>query len=360
MWTHRSVSIYIYIHLFIYTSASFSPSLSLSLSFPLINFLIYHLLLTLSFIGGYWTILHCIRDEEPPSLPKNGKFSDEFKDFLSSCLQKDPKCRLTCNQLLLHPFLRKAVPEECGIGSHNNGSGRDDNPTARAEENLKESKEVESRGLFELHSILSALHLHFERIQLGISPKSGLQHNEQSSKHPFFYGLKTTKVEDFLQLFLLGKSEKDSDSDSDDDCGRCEAANGVRERKRIDKNIDKDRDKNKNKHNDGLQGTEIDGEVEEKSYKKDMTKASTSLRAHSTVSSTRLSNVMDSADGNKRLIILAKQLHLSTERIRKEIILFFENLDKEKPYINRYGDAPRRFSRVETPRAAHSIRQECK
>ena len=269
---------------------------------------------------------------------------------------------MTCNQLLLHPFLRKAVPEECGIGCHNNGSGRDDNPIARAEENIKESKEVESRGLFELHSILSALHLHFERIQLGISPKSGLQHNEQSSKHPFFYGLKTTKVEDFLQLFLLGKNDVDSDTDSDTDhdCGRNGSINGVREERRIDEEKEKDRDKNKNKNKDEFHGTEIDGEIENKSYKKDMTKISTSYRAHSTVSSTRLSNVMDNADGNKRLIMLAKQLHLSTDRIRMEIILFFENLDKEKPFNNRYGDAPRRFSRVETPRAAHSVRQECK
>lgn len=109
--------------------------------------------------GGYWTILHCIRDEEPPTLPDDRGFSEEFKDFLSSCLQKNPEDRLTCNELLLHPFLKKALPEECGIESNSmeHKHGEDEN------------KDVESRGIQELKSILVALRLHFERIQLGIS-----------------------------------------------------------------------------------------------------------------------------------------------------------------------------------------------
>jgi serine/threonine protein kinase len=109
--------------------------------------------------GGYWTILHCIRDEEPPTLPDDRGFSEEFKDFLSSCLQKNPEDRLTCNELLLHPFLKRALPEECGIESNSmeHKHGEDEN------------KDVESRGIQELKSILAALRVHFERIQLGIS-----------------------------------------------------------------------------------------------------------------------------------------------------------------------------------------------
>ena len=40
-----------------------------------------------------------------------GRFSPEFADFLSCCLQKDPQRRSTCNELLLHPFLKRALPE---------------------------------------------------------------------------------------------------------------------------------------------------------------------------------------------------------------------------------------------------------
>ena len=427
LFPHTFFSDYLYL--------SFPLSLSHS-SFTLCFF--YHLF---PILGGYWTILHCIRDEEPPSLPNNGKFSDEFKDFLSSCLQKDPKKRLTCNQLLLHSFLRKAVPEECGIGSHNNGSGRTDDVVTREEENLREAKETETRGLFELHSILSALHLHFERIQLGISPKSGLQHDELSSKHPFFYGLKTKKVEDFLQLFLLGdnynnnsnnnnnnnncsndnsnNSSNNSNSSNNDNSNNdinnnnannnnnnssknssgkynnnnhqiiidkniiaeleseedCEIENGDKEKRSKNSNVIKDgvnfnENDNKNKNNDTNDQSERD-EIKKNisKEKKVLRPSSSSLLSSSCIndsikSSTRICNIMsDLSDGNKRLITLAKQLHLSIDRIKIEIILFFENLDKDKDNDkigNKKGSKfPRRFSRAITPKASHS-RKECK
>jgi serine/threonine protein kinase len=147
--------------------------------------------------GGYWTILHCIRDEEPPTLPDDGRFSEEFKDFLSSCMQKNPSDRLTCNELLLHPFLRKALPEECGIGPNTMEHGhREDG-----------HDDVETRGILELKSILSALRIHFERIQLGISPESGRE-NTESSSHGFFDKLKTSKLHDFICAFLFGDNSE--------------------------------------------------------------------------------------------------------------------------------------------------------
>ena len=39
--------------------------------------------------GGYWGILHSVNEEPVPTLPKD-QFSDEFADFLSQCLHKDP------------------------------------------------------------------------------------------------------------------------------------------------------------------------------------------------------------------------------------------------------------------------------
>jgi serine/threonine protein kinase len=37
--------------------------------------------------GGYWTILHSIRDQKAPCLPEDGNFSEEFRDFLALCLR---------------------------------------------------------------------------------------------------------------------------------------------------------------------------------------------------------------------------------------------------------------------------------
>lgn len=61
--------------------------------------------------GGYWTILHGIRDEPSPSLP-NDRFSPEFCDFINQCLKKTPDERSNCKELLKHPFLLKAEPED--------------------------------------------------------------------------------------------------------------------------------------------------------------------------------------------------------------------------------------------------------
>jgi len=43
--------------------------------------------------------------DDPPRLPP-GKFSSEFEDFISHCLQKDYKARPNYNQLLVHEFIR--------------------------------------------------------------------------------------------------------------------------------------------------------------------------------------------------------------------------------------------------------------
>lgn len=70
--------------------------------------------------GGYWTILHHIRDCEPPQVPD--AFSDEFRDFISQCLQKDPQERKSAIELLQHPFLLQAAAENDTEGDE--GIGR--------------------------------------------------------------------------------------------------------------------------------------------------------------------------------------------------------------------------------------------
>lgn len=72
--------------------------------------------------GGYWTILHGIRDEPSPSLPAD-RFSPEFCDFINSCLKKNPDERASCKELLKHDFLRKAQPEDLTF-DQNDARGR--------------------------------------------------------------------------------------------------------------------------------------------------------------------------------------------------------------------------------------------
>lgn len=50
--------------------------------------------------------LKAIIDDEPPSLPAD-TFSEEARDFVASCLQKDPVKRPTYADLLEHPFIKK-------------------------------------------------------------------------------------------------------------------------------------------------------------------------------------------------------------------------------------------------------------
>ena len=46
-------------------------------------------------------VLLVILNSEPPTLNKHETFwSDDFRAFISSCLQKNPKNRLSCSELL--------------------------------------------------------------------------------------------------------------------------------------------------------------------------------------------------------------------------------------------------------------------
>jgi len=89
--------------------------------------------------GGYWTILHSIRDSAPPKLPEN-QFSEQFNDFLGKCLQQNPADRHTCQQLLQHPFLSK-------ISVSLEDDGLDDQVLAEV-------------ALKEVRDIVTALYLH--------------------------------------------------------------------------------------------------------------------------------------------------------------------------------------------------------
>lgn len=53
--------------------------------------------------------------EEPPCMPEEA--SDDFKDFIECCLQKDWTKRWTVEKLLSHPFIVGARQKEIGLGS---------------------------------------------------------------------------------------------------------------------------------------------------------------------------------------------------------------------------------------------------
>jgi serine/threonine protein kinase len=54
--------------------------------------------------------LYLIANNGTPDLQNPESLSDIFRDFLSLCLQPDPSFRPTADEMLRHPFLRKADP----------------------------------------------------------------------------------------------------------------------------------------------------------------------------------------------------------------------------------------------------------
>lgn len=56
-------------------------------------------------------VLTKVLDSEPPSLPEDAGFSDEFRDFVKQCLTKDYKQRPKYMQLLDHPFLKNHISQ---------------------------------------------------------------------------------------------------------------------------------------------------------------------------------------------------------------------------------------------------------
>lgn len=56
-----------------------------------------------------------VLDSDPPSLPEDQGFSEEFKDFVKRCLTKDYKQRPKYNQLLEHPFLNNRDNLTCDV-----------------------------------------------------------------------------------------------------------------------------------------------------------------------------------------------------------------------------------------------------
>ncbi|XP_061371265.1 mitogen-activated protein kinase kinase 6 [Gastrolobium bilobum] len=64
---------------------------------------------------SFYELLEAIVGSPPPSAPPD-QFSPEFCSFVSSCIQKDPRDRLTSMELLGHPFIKKFEDTDLDLG----------------------------------------------------------------------------------------------------------------------------------------------------------------------------------------------------------------------------------------------------
>ena len=154
--------------------------------------------LTIQTTSGYWGILQSVRDDEPPCIPTSDlRFSADFRDFLSKCLQKDPSDRWTCQQLLTHPFVKMVNIEEV---------------TYNVDDDM-----LASQGRRELREIVSILYTHIERMLFYHTPHisshmqttdsgAGPEDDFQSDEFWTLYGINlyTTDITATIQHVMLG------------------------------------------------------------------------------------------------------------------------------------------------------------
>jgi serine/threonine protein kinase len=57
-------------------------------------------------------VIFLIPVREPPTLKDQAKWSDQFNDFISICLQKDARKRPSSIELLQHPFIQKGLQKD--------------------------------------------------------------------------------------------------------------------------------------------------------------------------------------------------------------------------------------------------------
>lgn len=150
--------------------------------------------------GGYWTILHNIRDAPPPTLPAD-VFSADFRDFVGQCLKRNPDERFTCGQLLKHPFLNKVVAEDLTYDQNYD------------------------RGKNELLSILLAVFAHIKQTKRSVQEAEQCGADVSAYKnHRLFGDVLSVPVIDIFQRVLFGEAggrlpppaAKDSASAADD------------------------------------------------------------------------------------------------------------------------------------------------
>jgi serine/threonine protein kinase len=130
--------------------------------------------------GGYWGLVRCIRDGQPPTLPEDEGFSIEFQDFLSCCLKHDPLERFSASKLLHHDFLRKSELYE----------ENDETNTAMS--------------ISEVEDIISALFLHISHLKSNsVNPTYKRSETEQT-EFDLFFGDIGEDISIILKRVVLG------------------------------------------------------------------------------------------------------------------------------------------------------------
>lgn len=136
--------------------------------------------------NGFWSVLNAIRDNPPPELPDDGTWSYEIRDFIKQCLTTSPVNRPSCSELLKHPFIKRAVPD-----------------------NFEEdSQHIEERGKKEVRAIIHALHTHLVKLKADYSKLSASEKTDTSASathHVLGQALEMHGVDEVLRLLVFGR-----------------------------------------------------------------------------------------------------------------------------------------------------------
>ncbi|KAG8367196.1 hypothetical protein BUALT_Bualt16G0047500 [Buddleja alternifolia] len=75
--------------------------------------------------GGWVNVYELMETivDQPAPRPPSDQFSPEFCSFISACVQKDPKDRLSANELLTHPFVTKYDDFDADLALYFTSSG---------------------------------------------------------------------------------------------------------------------------------------------------------------------------------------------------------------------------------------------
>ncbi|XP_022987769.1 mitogen-activated protein kinase kinase 2-like [Cucurbita maxima] len=71
---------------------------------------------------NFYELMEAIVEGEPPSAPAD-QFTPNFCSFISACVQKDPRDRLSARELLEHPFIKMYEDTDIDLSSYFNDAG---------------------------------------------------------------------------------------------------------------------------------------------------------------------------------------------------------------------------------------------
>eukprot|EP00252_Welwitschia_mirabilis_P023431 TRINITY_DN6611_c0_g1_i1.p1 TRINITY_DN6611_c0_g1~~TRINITY_DN6611_c0_g1_i1.p1 ORF type:complete len:355 (-),score=65.55 TRINITY_DN6611_c0_g1_i1:84-1148(-) len=66
---------------------------------------------------SFYELLEAVVEQPAPSAPQD-RFAPEFCSFISACVQKDPKQRMSASNLLNHPFIKKHEDQDVDLAGY--------------------------------------------------------------------------------------------------------------------------------------------------------------------------------------------------------------------------------------------------